>query len=101
MKILVVEDDAKLAQFLRRMFCEVGYTSDACASSADALTCARSKVYNLMVLDWMIPGMDGLQVCRELRRTGSDLPILMLTARSELGERVTALNAGVDDYVVK
>src|SRR5579863_10480269 len=101
MKILVVEDDAKLAHFLRRVLGEVGYTADTCANSTDALTHARSKIYNLMVLDWMIPGIDGLQVCRELRRTGSDLPILMLTARSELGERVTALNAGVDDYVVK
>jgi DNA-binding response OmpR family regulator len=100
-KILVVEDDRKLAQFLRRMLSEVGYTADACASGADALNQARSDVYNLILLDWMIPGMDGLQVCRELRRTGSTIPIVMLTARSELGERVTALNAGVDDYVVK
>lgn len=101
MKILVVEDDRKLARFLQRMLSEEGYTTDVCANGADALVQVRTGVYDLVVLDWMIPGMDGLQVCRELRRSGSNVPILMLTARGELGERVMALKTGVDDYLVK
>jgi DNA-binding response OmpR family regulator len=101
MKILVVEDDRKLASFLQRMLSEEGYTADVCSSGADALVQAQSEIYDLVLLDWMIPNMDGLQVCRELRRSGSNVPILMLTARSELGERVMALKTGVDDYVVK
>jgi two-component system OmpR family response regulator len=101
MKVLVVEDDRKLARFLQRMLTEEGYTTDLCSNGADALVQVRSGIYDLVLLDWMIPGMDGLQVCRELRRSGSNVPILMLTARSELGERVMALKTGVDDYVVK
>jgi DNA-binding response OmpR family regulator len=101
MKILVVEDDRKLARFLKRMLSEEGYTTDVCSNGPDALVQAQAGIYDLVVLDWMIPGMDGLQVCRELRRSGSNLPILMLTARGELGERVLALKTGVDDYVVK
>lgn len=101
MKILVVEDDRKLTYFLQRMLSEEGYTTDACASGADALGQIRSGLYNLVILDWMIPGIDGLEVCREIRRVGAKVPILMLTARSELGEKVMALKAGVDDYVVK
>jgi DNA-binding response OmpR family regulator len=101
MKILVVEDDRKLARFLQRLLGEEGYTSDVCSSGDDALAQSRTGLYDLMLLDWMIHGMDGLAVCRELRRSGSTIPILMLTARGELGERVMALKTGVDDYLVK
>jgi two-component system OmpR family response regulator len=101
MKVLVVEDDRKLARFLQRLLGEEGYTTDVCSSGEDALKQSRSGLYDLVLLDWMIYGMDGLEVCRELRRSGSTIPILMLTARGELGERVMALKNGVDDYVVK
>jgi two-component system OmpR family response regulator len=101
MKILVVEDDRKVAKFLQRTLSEEGYTTDVCSSGGDALNQVRTGIYSLVVLDWMIPSMDGLSVCRELRRSGSNLPILMLTALGELGERVMALKAGVDDYIVK
>jgi DNA-binding response OmpR family regulator len=100
-KILVVEDDRKLARFVQRVLTEEGYTADVCASGADALTQARSGVYKLVVLDWMIPENDGLDVCRQLRRLGCDVPIIMLTARGEVSERVLALDAGADDYLIK
>jgi DNA-binding response OmpR family regulator len=101
MKILVVEDDRKLARFLQRVLSEEGYTADLCSSGSDALEQARSGLYKLVVLDWMIPDNDGLEVCRQLRRLGCDVPIVMLTARGELSERVMALDAGADDYLVK
>jgi DNA-binding response OmpR family regulator len=101
MKILVVEDDRKLARFLQRVLTEEGYTADLCSSGGDALAQARSGIYGLVVLDWMIPDGDGLEVCRQLRRLGCNVPIIMLTARGEVSERVMALDAGADDYLVK
>jgi DNA-binding response OmpR family regulator len=100
-KALIVEDDRKLASFLRRVLGEEGYTADLCASGADALGQARSGLYDLLLLDWMLPDLDGLSVCRELRRGGVATPILMLTARGELQERVLGLRTGADDYLVK
>lgn len=101
MKILVAEDDRKLALFLQRVLAEEGYVADCCASGVDALAQAGSGLYQLLVLDWMLPGLDGLEVCRRLRSQGSTLPIMMLTARGEVQERVLGLNAGADDYVGK
>jgi DNA-binding response OmpR family regulator len=101
MKILVVEDDRKLGQFIQRVLSEEGYVADLSSSGADALTQARSGIYKLMVLDWMIPESDGLEVCRQLRKSGCDVPIIMLTARGDVSERVLALDAGADDYLVK
>jgi DNA-binding response OmpR family regulator len=100
-KILLVEDDKKLARFLARVLLEEGYTVDTCARGTDALAQASAGVYDLVVLDWMLPELDGLAVCRELRHAGVTVPILMLTARGETPERVLGLNAGADDYVVK
>jgi DNA-binding response OmpR family regulator len=100
-KILVVEDDRKLALFLRRVFSEEGYLVDLSGSGPEALAQGRSGIYNLVVLDWMLPDLDGLEVCRQLRRAGSAASILMLTARGEVSERVLGLNAGADDYLVK
>jgi len=101
MKVLIVEDDRKLLSFLSRAFTEEGYAVDLCRTGAEALTQARAIHYDLVVLDWMLPEQDGLSVCRELRRMGNVAPVLMLTARSEIGEKVTALDAGADDYVTK
>lgn len=101
MKILLVEDDKKLSRFLARLLTEEGYTVDSCARGQDALTQAQAGVYDLLVLDWMLPDLDGLAVCRELRRAGGTLPILMLTARGETRERVLGLDAGADDYLIK
>lgn len=101
MKVLVVEDDPKLARFLQRVLAEEGFAADGCSDGADALTQALSGVYDLVLLDWMLPGMDGLEVCRRLRRAGSAVPVLMLTARGQLRERVLGLDNGADDFVVK
>ncbi len=101
MKILVAEDDRKLALFLQRVLLEEGYIADTCASGTDAITQAGSGVYQLLILDWMLPGLDGLEACRQLRGQGSTLPILMLTARGDVKERVLGLNAGADDYLGK
>jgi DNA-binding response OmpR family regulator len=100
-RVLVVEDDQKLASFLGRMLTEEGFTVDRCATGADALEQARTGVYDLVLLDWMIPDLDGLEVCRQIRRDGSMVPILMLTARDQVRERVLALDAGADDYLGK
>jgi DNA-binding response OmpR family regulator len=101
MRILVVEDDQKLASFLGRVLAEEGYSVDRCATGMDAIAQARTGVYELILLDWMIPDIDGLEVCRQLRRDGLSVPLLMLTARDQVRERVLALDAGTDDYLVK
>lgn len=101
MKILVVEDDSKLARFVVRVLLEEGHVADACPEGEEAIERAKSGVYDAMILDWMLPDMDGLRVCTTLREQGCTLPILMLTARGELRERVLGLRSGADDYVVK
>ncbi len=100
-RVLIVEDDVKLSRFLVRVFVEEGWTADACSHGRDAIQQALSGGYDLIVLDWMLPDIDGVSVCRELRDRASRTPILMLTARSDLGEKVIGLDAGADDYLVK
>jgi len=100
-KVLVVEDDAKLSRFLVRVLVEEGFEADACGAGAQALTQASPGTYDLIVLDWMLPDIDGLSVCRQLRQSGLSTPILMLTARGELRDRVLGLETGADDYLVK
>jgi DNA-binding response OmpR family regulator len=100
-KLLVIEDDLKLAHLLTRVLQEEGYVVDGCSKGEPGLRQAGSGLYDLVVLDWMLPDVDGLSVCRRLREQGASLPILMLTSRSELTERVMALDAGADDYVIK
>jgi DNA-binding response OmpR family regulator len=96
-----LEDDQKLARFLSRVLSEEGLSVDLCARGVDAIAQARCGIYDLIVLDWMVPDTDGLTVCREIRRAGGTAPILMLTARGETRERVLGLKAGADDYMVK
>jgi DNA-binding response OmpR family regulator len=100
-KVLVVEDDAKVAGFVARVLREEGYIVDLCASGTQALRQAETDLYDLIILDWVVPDLDGLSVCRELRRKGSASPILMLTARGDTRERVLGLESGADDYLVK
>jgi two-component system response regulator MprA len=99
-RILVVDDDARLAASLRRALAYEGYAVDVAADGPVALTAARDQPPDLVVLDVMLPGLDGVEVCRRLR-SGSDLPILMLTARDAVSDRVAGLDAGADDYLVK
>src|SRR5580704_9112092 len=82
-KVLLLEDDEKLARFLARVLSEEGFAVEACSRGADAVAQAEGTHYDLIVLDWMVPETDGLAVCREIHRSGSSAPILMLTARGE------------------
>jgi DNA-binding response OmpR family regulator len=101
MRILIVEDDLKLARFLVKILTEEGYAADVCRNGAEAVPLVASGGHDLVLLDLMLPGLDGLSVCRQLREAGMAVPILMLTARGELEERVLGLESGADDYVVK
>ena len=101
MKILVVEDNRKLAQFLNKALREEGYTVDLAGTTEAALAQLEALRYDLVILDWMLPGEDGVAVCRSLRARGDTTPILMLTARGEVENRIYGLDAGADDYLVK
>ncbi|HEY0714545.1 MAG TPA: response regulator transcription factor [Polyangia bacterium] len=101
MKLLVVEDDVKLARFLQRALTEEGYDVVSAKTGEEALAAVDSESPDLLLLDWMIPAPDGLEVCRRLRAQGRSLPILLLTARGELQDRVAGLDTGADDYLVK
>ncbi|PCC71319.1 two-component system, OmpR family, response regulator [Nannocystis exedens] len=100
-RILVAEDNRKLASFLSRALSEEGYVVDLVDDGAVAVSQARSVEYNLVILDWMLPSLDGLHVCRALRTAGKTVPILMLTARSDVCDRVSGLDAGADDFLPK
>jgi DNA-binding response OmpR family regulator len=100
-KVLIVEDDLKVARFLARVLGEEGFVTDHCADGSEAIEQASAGVYDLVLLDWMLPGKDGLSVCREIRRRGFLGPIMMLTGRGATTERVLGLDTGADDYLVK
>lgn len=101
MRILVVDDDQAVRESLRRSLAFNGYTVDLASDGAEALDRIREDRPDAVVLDVMMPRVDGLEVCRELRGAGDDLPILMLTARDSVSERVAGLDAGADDYLAK
>jgi two-component system OmpR family response regulator len=101
MKILVVEDNKKLARFLVRALSEEGYVVDQVGDGVTAVQQTQSIAYDLVILDWMLPELDGLSVCRTIRAKGVRAPILMLTARAEVPERIAGLDAGADDYLPK
>ncbi|MEV0268098.1 response regulator transcription factor [Hamadaea sp. NPDC050747] len=101
MRLLLVEDDTTLAGVLRRGLLGEGYAVDLAVSGTEALWAAREFAYDLIVLDLMIPGADGVSVTRTLRAEERWTPILVLTARDAVADRVTALDAGADDYLVK
>jgi two-component system, OmpR family, response regulator len=100
-RILVVEDERKLAGLLRRGLHEEGHSVDVLAGGEDALWMAKAVDYDAIVLDLMLPGIDGIEVCRRLRDDGVWAPVLMLTARDGVDDRVAGLDAGADDYLVK
>jgi two-component system OmpR family response regulator len=100
-RVLVAEDDSALRSVLERGLRESGYVVDAVADGESALSYLRIYEYEVAVLDWRMPAPSGLEVVRELRGRGSQLPILMLTARDSAGDRVTGLDEGADDYLVK
>lgn len=100
-QILLVEDDPKLAQFIASELRLEGYTVAIADNGMDGLTMARETSYDLLILDWLMPNLSGVDVCLRLRSTGCQAPIILLTAKDEVLDRVTGLNAGADDYVTK
>ena len=100
MKLLVVEDEAKLADYLRKGLTEEGFVVDVARNGVDGLHLAAEGAYDLVLLDGMLPGIDGLAVLAALRQS-QQTPVLMLTARSQVDDRVKGLQAGADDYLVK
>ena len=101
MQILIVDDEPAVLSSLSRALQLKGYHIGMAADGGEALALARDARYDAVVLDVMMPGIDGLEVCRRLRHAGDDTPILMLTARDAIGDRVAGLDAGADDYLVK
>ena len=100
-RVLVVEDEPKLAALLRRGLVEEGHAADVAPTGEDALWRALATPYDAIVLDLMLPGLDGVEVCRRLRAAGVWAPVLMLTARDGVDDRVGGLDAGADDYLSK
>lgn len=98
--VLLIDDDVKLTEMLRRALTYEGFEVGTAASGPEGLALAAQRSPDVVVLDWMMPGLDGLAVCRRLRETG-DVPILMLTARDAVQDRVQGLEAGADDYLIK
>ncbi len=101
MRLLVVEDEPKLAQYIHRGLTEESFTVDVARDGEEALERAARTAYDLVILDLMLPRMDGFAVCRALRASGSDLPILILSARRMVDDRVKGLELGADDYLTK
>jgi len=101
MRVLVVEDERKTASFVRKALQSEGFAVDVCPNGNDALAAAKSTPFDVIVLDIMLPGRDGLSVLRQLRERRDATPILLLSARGEVNERVEGLNLGADDYLPK
>ena len=101
MRILVIEDEAKVASFIRRALEEESYAVDVCGDGAQGLGLIGGGGYDLVILDLMLPGLSGMEVLKALRKEGSAVPVLILTARSQLDQKVQGLDAGADDYLTK
>ena len=102
MKVLVAEDEPRLASLLEQSLAEVGWEVDVVGDGREAYVAAVGETaYDVLLLDWMLPGMEGVTVCRKLREAGVRTPVLMLTARTTVPDRVTGLEAGADDYLLK
>src|SRR5437763_5021044 len=101
MRVLIIEDEAKMAGLIQRGLRQEAIATDVAGKGEDALWMASSTEYDAIVLDVMLPGIDGFEVCRRLRDDGVISPILMLTARDGVPDRVAGLDAGADDYLVK
>jgi two-component system OmpR family response regulator len=100
-RVLIVEDELKMASLVRRGLAEEGHAADVAATGDDALWMAEAHPYDAIVLDVMLPGISGFETCRKLRNAGVWAPVLMLTARDGVDDRVAGLDAGADDYLAK
>ncbi len=101
MRILLVEDEKNVASFIKKGLEEEFFNVDAAESGSEGLSMATANDYDLMLLDIMLPGMNGIELCRELRRRGMKVPILMLTAKDSVSNKVEGLESGADDYLTK
>ena len=101
MKILLVEDNQTLSSTLVELFKREGYLIDACYDGVNGMDFALSGIYDIAIIDWMLPDKDGITVIESLRKQGVSIPILMLTAKEQLGDKVQALDIGADDYLTK
>lgn len=101
MRLLIVEDEVRLADTLRQLLYRQGYTADVCHDGVSGLDNALTGIYDLVVLDVMLPGMNGFQVAQKLRAANVSIPVLMLTAKSSLDDRVHGLDCGADYYLTK
>ncbi|MGI5817310.1 MAG: response regulator transcription factor [Armatimonadota bacterium] len=101
MRVLLVEDEQKVADFVRAALEEQGFTVDLQTKGDDAYASARTEEYDVILLDIMLPGRDGLSILRQLREQGYDVPVILLTARGEPNERIEGLQLGADDYISK
>ena len=101
MKILVVEDETKTGSYLKQGLVEAGFVVDLASNGFDGLHLATGEGYDLAILDVMLPGIDGWQILQGIRRAGNDMPVLFLTARDQIEDRVKGLELGADDYLVK
>lgn len=101
MRILVVEDEHKIANSIKKGFEQESWATDVAYDGENGFDLASSEDYDLIVLDLMLPKMDGMEICKKLRSEGNNTPILMLTAKGEVGDRVNGLNNGADDYLIK
>lgn len=101
MRVLVVEDERKIANALKRGLEQESFAVDVCFDGDDGLAMALDEPYDVIVLDRMLPGTDGLTLCQEVRKAGKQVPIIMLTAKDAVGDRVAGLNSGADDYLIK
>ena len=101
MRVLVVEDEHKIARAIKKGLEQEAFAVDICMDGDEGLRFALDEPYDVIILDRMLPGMDGVAVCRELRKAGKQTPVLFLTAKDKVADRVDGLNAGADDYLVK
>src|SRR5690606_32901762 len=100
-RILIVDDEESIVTLLKYNIEQAGFETEACYDGTSALTIAQNKDFDLIVLDIMLPGMDGVEVCKQLRQKQIETPILMLTARDEEYDRILGLELGADDYLTK
>ncbi|MDX2270870.1 MAG: response regulator transcription factor [Cyanobacteriota bacterium] len=99
--VLVIEDEVKLARFVEMELSYEGYRVTLANDGTGGLMAAREQLPDLVLLDWMLPGISGLEICRRLRSTGNRVPVILMTAKDDVSDRVAGLDAGADDYVVK
>lgn len=101
LRILIVEDDRSLHRIIKRRLTEEGYTVDGCSDGEEAINYMENQEYDCIILDWMLPKKDGIIVLREYRNHGYETPVIMLTAKDAISDRVNGLDAGADDYLTK